>query len=162
MGRKLLSSRAHADLFGVPTDSEDLIRHYLLSGDDIDLIRTRRRAENHLGVAVHICLLRYPGLGWSEGMMPPAELIAWLAEQLQVGSCSLDDYAVRRNTRHEHHALAIRHLGLSAFGPEHVQQAEDIATRAAFATDHGVKIVETLIADLRKQHLVLPSVDTLG
>jgi len=32
---------------------------------------------------------------------------------------------------------------------------------AAFATDHGVKIVETLIADLRKHHLVLPSVDTL-
>lgn len=48
MGRRLVSSRAYADLFGVPTDSEALIRHYLLSGDDIDLIRTRRRAENHL------------------------------------------------------------------------------------------------------------------
>ena len=161
MARRLLSSRAYADLFGVPTDSEALIRHYLLSGDDIDLIRTRRRAENHLGFAVHICLLRYPGLGWSEGIMPPDELIAWLAEQLQIDACSLGEYAVRRNTRHEHHALAMRHLGLSPFGSEHVQQAEDIATRAAFATDHGVKIVETLIADLRKHRLALPSVDTL-
>lgn len=161
MARRLLSSRAYADLFGVPTDSEALIRHYLLSGDDIDLIRTRRRAENHLGFAVHICLLRYPGLGWSEGIMPPAELIAWLAEQLQIDACSLGEYAVRRNTQHEHHALAMRHLGLSPFGSEHVQQAEDIATRAAFATDHGVKIVETLIADLRKHRLALPSVDTL-
>ncbi|MBS4009851.1 MAG: Tn3 family transposase [Roseovarius sp.] len=161
MARRLLSSRAYADLFGVPTDSEALIRHYLLSGDDIDLIRTRRRAENHLGFAVHICLLRYPGLGWSEDIMPPAELIAWLAEQLQIDACSLGEYAVRRNTRHEHHALAMRHLGLSPFGSEHVQQAEDIATRAAFATDHGVKIVETLIADLRKHRLALPSVDTL-
>ncbi|WP_221724228.1 DUF4158 domain-containing protein, partial [Ochrobactrum sp. SFR4] len=44
MARRLLSSRAYAELFGVPTDSEALIRHYLLSGDDIDLIRTRRRA----------------------------------------------------------------------------------------------------------------------
>lgn len=87
--------------------------HYLLSRDDIDLIRTRRRAENLLGVAVHICLLRYPGFGWSDGIMPPAELIAWLAEQLQVEACTLDDYAIRRNTRHEHHALAMRHLGLS-------------------------------------------------
>lgn len=42
-----------------------------------------------------------------------------------------------------------------------MQQAEDIATRAAFATDHGVKIVETLVGELRKQHLVLPSADTL-
>ena len=161
MARRLLSSRAHADLFEVLTDPDALIRHYLLSRDDIDLIRTRRRAENLLGVAVHICLLRYPGFGWSDGIMPPAELIAWLAEQLQVEACTLDDYAIRRNTRHEHHALAMRHLGLSPFGPEHVQQAEDIATMAAFATDHGVKIVETLVAELRKQHLVLPSVDTL-
>ena len=161
MARRLLSSRAHADLFEVLTDPDALIRHYLLSRDDIDLIRTRRRAENLLGVAVHICLLRYPGLGWSEDIMPPAELIAWLAEQLQIDACSLGEYAVRRNTRHEHHALAMRHLGLSPFGSEHVQQAEDIATRAAFATDHGVTIVETLIADLRKHRLALPSVDTL-
>ena len=95
MARRLLSSRAHADLFEVPTDPDALIRHYLLSGDDIDLIRTRRRAENLLGVAVHICLLRYPGFGWSDGIMPPAELIAWLAEQLQVDACTLDDYAFR-------------------------------------------------------------------
>ena len=161
MARRLLSSRAYAELFGVPTDSEALIRHYLLSGDDIDLIRTRRRAENHLGLAVHISLLRHPGLGWSEDLMPPAELITWLAGQLQVDACSLDDYAARRNTRHEHHALAMHHLGLSSFGPEHVQQAEDTATRAAFTTDHGIKIVETLIAELRRHRLVLPSVDTI-
>lgn len=161
MARRLLSSRARADLFGVPTDYEALVRRYLLSGDDVDLIRTRRRAENHLGLAVHISLLRYPGLGWGQDTMPPAELIAWLAEQLQISGCTLDDYAARRNTRHEHHALAMRHLGLAPFGPEHVQQAEDIATTAAFATDHGMKIVETLVAELRKQHLVLPSVDTL-
>ncbi|WP_246175983.1 DUF4158 domain-containing protein [Roseovarius bejariae] len=121
MARRLFSSRAYAELFGVPIDSEALIRHYLLSGDDIDLIRTRRRAENHLGLAVHISLLRHPGLGWCEDLMPPAELIIWLAEQLQVDACSLGEYAVRRNTRHEHHALAMHHLDLSSFGPEHVQ-----------------------------------------
>jgi hypothetical protein len=27
----------------------------------------------------------------------------------------------------------MRHLGLSSFGPQHVQQAEEIATKAAFA-----------------------------
>ena len=122
MKRRLLSSRAHAELFGVPTDADALMSHYLLSGDDFDVIRTRRRAENRLGFAVHICLLRYPGLGWNEGIMPPVELITWLAEQLQIDACTLDAYAVRRNTRHEHHCLAMHHLGLSPFGSEHVQQ----------------------------------------
>ena len=35
------------------------------------------------------------------------------------------------------------------------------ATTAAFATDHGVKIVETLIDEIRKRRLVLPSVGTI-
>ena len=161
MTRRLLSLRSRSEFFGLPTKPDDLIRHYLLTGADLDLIRTRRRAENHLGLAVHISLLRHPGQGWREGLMPPAELITWLAEQLQVHACSLDDYALRRNTRHDHHALAMRHLGLSSLGPEQVQQAEEIATEAAFATDHGVKIVETLIEELRRRQLVLPSADTI-
>ena len=145
MTRKILSSHARSELFEVPTDSEALLRHYLLNGEDIDLISTRRRTENRLGLAVHIALLRHPDLGWHEDIMPPAELTAWLAEQLRVDICTLDEYATRRNTKHEHHALAMRHCVLSSFGPEHFRQAEDIATRAAFTTDHGVKIVEMLI-----------------
>ncbi len=99
--RRPLSSHAHAESFGVPTDSEALIRLCLPSGDDIDLIRTRRRAENRPGLAVHISLPRHPGPGWSEGLMPPVELITWVAGQLQVDAPSLDDHPVRRNARHE-------------------------------------------------------------
>ena len=161
MGRKILSSRARSELFGVPTDSESLSRHYLLNEDDLDLIRTRRGTENQLGLAVHIALLRHPGLGWHEDFMPPAELIAWVAEQAHVDACSLDEYSARRNTSYEHYTVAIRHCGLSSFGSEYLQQTEDIATRAAFATDHGVKIVEMIIADLRSRRLVLPSVHTI-
>ena len=57
MTRKILSSRARSELFGVPTDSEAVSRHYLLNEYDLDLIRTRRGAENQLGLAVHIALL---------------------------------------------------------------------------------------------------------
>jgi hypothetical protein len=52
--RSLLSTRARADLFEIPTDPDGLIRHYLLLPSDIDLIRTRRRDENQLGLAVHM------------------------------------------------------------------------------------------------------------
>jgi hypothetical protein len=74
MARRLLSSRAHADLFEVLTDPDALIRHYLLSRDDIDLIRTRRRAENLLGVAVHIWGLmpesaEYYALRWFDHLL---------------------------------------------------------------------------------------------
>jgi hypothetical protein len=55
----------------------------------------------------------------------------------------------------------MQHLDLTPFTKPHMTLAEDIATKAAFATDHGVKIVEALVAELRKHRLVLPSADTI-
>ena len=53
-------------------------------------------------------------------------------------------------------------LDLVPFAGSHFELSEDIATKAAFATDHGLKIVETLIEGLRRHRLVLPSADTLS
>lgn len=159
--RSLLSARARADLFDIPTDPNGLMRHYLLSPSDLELIRTRRRDENRFGLAVHVSLLRYPGQGWRDGVVLPPALLDWLGDQLHLPASHLLNYASRGATRAAHQALAIQHLDLAPFTKAHLAMAEDIATRAAFATDHGVKIVETLVAELRKKHLVLPSVDTL-
>jgi len=159
--RSLLSARARADLFGIPTDLDGLMRHYLLSPSDLELIRTRRRDENRFGLAVHISLLRHPGQGWRDELVLPAALLDLLSDQLQLPAAHLRNYASRGATRSAHQALALQHLDLVPFTKQHMAMAENIATTAAFATDHGLKIVETLIAELRKQHLVLPPVDTL-
>ena len=65
--RSLLSASTRADIFDIPTDFDDLVRHYLLSPPDLELIRTRRRDGNRFGLAVHISLLRHPGQGWRDG-----------------------------------------------------------------------------------------------
>ena len=54
--------------------------------DDLDLIGTRRRPENRLGLALHIALLRHPGQGWHDDTEPPAPLVAWLARARQQGA----------------------------------------------------------------------------
>lgn len=159
--RSLLSARARADLFDIPTGSDGLMRHYLLSPSDMELIRTRRRDENRFGLAVHISLLRHPGQGWRDGVVLPEALLDWLGDQLHLPASHFLNYASRGATRAAHQALALQHLDLTSFSKAHMAMAEDIATKAAFATDHGVKIVETLAAELRKHRLVLPSVDTL-
>ena len=135
---------------GSPTEPDELVRRYLLTPADHDLVRTRRRPENRLGLAVHVSLLRYPGQGWKENSPLPAELVTWLGEQIQVEPDVLQDYARRSNTRHEHHALALSHLGLTPFAADHMGIAADIAAKAAFSTDHGAKIIEVLIAELRE------------
>ena len=160
--RSLLSARARADLFDIPTDRDGLMRYYLLAPSDLELIRTRRRHENRFGLAVHISLLRHPGQGWRDGVVLPAALLDWLGDQLHLPTSHFLNYTSRGATRAAHQALAMQHLDLVPFTKAHMSIAEDIATRAAFATDHGVKIVEALIADLRKHRLTLPSVDTLA
>ena len=159
--RSLLSASTRADLFDISADFDDLVRHYLLSPSDLELIRTRRRDENRFGLAVHVSLLRLPGQGWYDGMVLPAPFLEWLGDQIQLSPSCLLDYASRGATRAAHQALAMQHLDLTPFTKTHMTLAEDIATKAAFAADHGVKIVETLVAKLRKHRLVLPSDDTI-
>ncbi|MDG1372161.1 MAG: Tn3 family transposase [Paracoccaceae bacterium] len=159
--RTLLSSAARAALLRIPDEPVELSRHYLLSPMDQDLIRTRRRPENQLGLAVHLALQRHPGQGWIEDTELPQPFVAWLGAQISIGPDALTSYASRGATRTAHSALAMERLGLSPFTADHMRLADSIAVGAAFATDHGLKIIESLIAGLRKHRLILPSGDTL-
>src|ERR687889_618683 len=82
--RKLLTPEERQALLGIPDDEASLIRHYTLSPQDRLQAEVRRRSHNQLGYAVQLCLMRYPGriLGVDES--PPAALVAYVAEQLEV------------------------------------------------------------------------------
>lgn len=66
--RSILSTAERASLLALPDAEDELIRHYTLSDADLSLIRQRRGDANRLGVAVQLCLLRYPG----QGLLPDA------------------------------------------------------------------------------------------
>lgn len=76
--RTLLSFEQRTRLFAIPTDPAEMARHYVLSSDDLALIRTKRRAINRLGFAIQLCLLRHPGEGMGPGEHPPPEMIAFI------------------------------------------------------------------------------------
>ena len=160
--RRLVPASVRDDLLGIPSDIGSLERNYVLADEDLDLVATRRRPENRLGLAVHIVLLRHPGQGWLDGLEPPTPLIAWLAEQVDVSSEALARYAARGPTRSEHRRVAIHHLGLRAFlRAEHMRAAILLAARAAFDTDDGGTILRRLATELKTQRFVLPSAVTL-
>ena len=64
--RRLLPSSVRDTLLAILFDTTSLERNYVLADEDLELISTRRRAANRLGLAVHIALLRHPGQGWLE------------------------------------------------------------------------------------------------
>ena len=149
-------------LLGISCDIASLERNYLLADDDLGLIGTRRRPENCLRRALHIALLRHLGQGWHDDTEPPAPLVAWLAEQIEVPFPALARYGSREATRSSHRRLAARHLGLRAFAPAHnMQTTMDLAARAAFDTDDGRIILARLSGEMKVQRYLLPSADTL-
>ena len=77
--RRLVPAAAREALLGIPSDTASLERNYLLADEGLDLIGTRRRPENRLGLAIHNALLRHPGQGWLDDTEPPAPLFVWLA-----------------------------------------------------------------------------------
>jgi hypothetical protein len=44
-----------------PNDEREIVRHYTLSRDDLDLIAGKRSGHSRLGFAVLLCYMRHPG-----------------------------------------------------------------------------------------------------
>ena len=99
-------------LFAVPTAPAALATYYVLSLEDLALLRIKRRPFNRLGFAVQLCLLRHPGQGLDPGQQPPAELLDFVAGQLGIPPTTFVDYARRDQTRREHAAELQVLLGL--------------------------------------------------
>ena len=100
--RSLLSNEHRIRLFAVPVDHAEMAKHYVLSAEDLALVRTKRRSVNRLGFAIELCLLRHPGQGLGPGEPPPEAMIGFVAHQLGVSPAAFADYALRDQTRREH------------------------------------------------------------
>ena len=159
--RTLLSSEQRTRLFAIPSDSVEMLRHYVLGTDDLALIRSKRRSINRLGFAVQLCLLRYPGVGMGPAEQPPQAMIAFVADQLAVPSAIFAGYAQRDQTRREHAVELQRYLSLRSFGLAEWRTCLRVGTDAAWATDRGEPIVQAMLAHLRANGVLLPAVAVL-
>ena len=63
---------------------------------------TRCGPHNRLGFAIQLCYLRFPGQAMTLEAEPPAELLAHVAQQIQVTPDAWTEYASRDETRREH------------------------------------------------------------
>src|SRR5215207_3541303 len=135
--RKLLAPEERQALLGIPDDEASLIRHYTLSPQDRLQAEVRRRSHNQLGYAVQLCLMRYPGriLGVAED--PPAAMVAYVAEQLEVDPASFALYSRRYNTRFDHSRRLAQYLGVRVATREDRRAALMAAIEAAGVTDQG-------------------------
>ena len=159
--RSLLSNEQRTRLFAVPVDHAEMAKHYVLSADDLALVRAKRRSVDRLGFAVQLCLLRYPGLGMGPAEQPPEAMIAFVARQLGMRHVNFASYAQRDQTRREHAVELQRYLGLQSFGLMDWRACLRVGADAAWATDRGEPIVQAMLAHLRISGVVLPPATVL-
>lgn len=81
--RSIVSAAERESLLALPDTKDELIRHYTFSEADLSLIRQRRGDANRLGVAVQLCLLRFPGQGLLPDATVPLSFLQWIGRQLR-------------------------------------------------------------------------------
>ena len=116
MRRQQLTGAQIAALFDPPTDRRELVRHCTLSEADTAMIRRCRGDHSRLGYALMLCYLRYPGRPLRINERPPAALISFVAEQIDVRPESIDDYLISGQNRRRHAAELQDRLRLRPFG----------------------------------------------
>jgi TnpA family transposase len=159
--RTLLSSEQRTRLFGIPTALAEMARHYVLSSADLALIRAKRRASNRLGFAVQLCALRYPGRSLDLSEVPPAPMLVFVANQLNIDPKVFKEYAQRAETRREHLLELQRALCLRSFHLTDWRACVQVGAEAAWATDHSEPIVQTMLAHLRAEGVLVPAAAVL-
>jgi TnpA family transposase len=156
--RELLSFSQREVLEAIPVDRAGLIEHYVLSDQDLSLIRRRRGAQNRLGHAVQLAILRYPGRALLPNETPPQELLTFLARQLDLSPAAWASYAERDETRREHLAELQAHYGLRSFGIGQYRSLAAWLIPTALQTNRGVVLVRAGIDELRRRSVVVPRV----
>src|SRR5438105_3758047 len=90
---------------------EDLRDCFALSDRDRELVFAQRGPENRLGLALTICALRYQGFVPDDLTSLPEQALAFVAGQADAAPQELLAYGSRAQTRSDHVAVALRHLG---------------------------------------------------
>jgi TnpA family transposase len=159
--RSILSAAERASLLALPDTEDELIRHYTFSASDLSLIRQRRSNANRLGVAVQLCLLRFPGQGLLPDAIMPMPLLQWIGQQLRLDLACWPRYAEREETRREHLLELRAYLGIKSFSLAHYRQALHATTELALQTDKGIVLASSVLDLLRYRQIILPPLDVI-
>ena len=142
--REMLTPDERETLLAIPQEESERIRHYTLSRADLGFIRQHRWAHNRLGVAVQLCVLRYPGRVLNRAEQPPAALLGMIGAQLKIAPALWERYASRDQTRRQHQLDLVRRLGLTLLSREHIRELVTWLLPIAGQTTQGMVLVRAV------------------
>ena len=157
MRRQQLTEAQIAALFDTPTERRELIRHYTLSAGDLAIVHRCRGEQNRLGCALMLCYLRYPGRPLRVGERPPAELTAFVAEQIDALPAAIEAYLAAERNRQRHAVECQERLRLRPFGKHAAAELAESLHPQALENDRLFRLAELVMEECRRRRIVVPT-----
>ncbi|MBA3789574.1 Tn3 family transposase [Patescibacteria group bacterium] len=142
-------------------DENDLIAHFLLTPDDLALVRSNRTQTQRLGFALLLCSLRYLGFFPQNLLTAPDNMIHYLAEQTDCDVEAIMSYGQRSDTRQEHQRIIMAYLDFRWFKPSEEQTLFEWLSQRALENDRPSTLFQQASEWLYKQRIVRPGITTL-
>src|SRR5271156_6210718 len=142
MRRQQLTETQIAALFEPFREQRDLVRHYTLTETDLAMIRRCRGDHSRLGYALMLCYLRHPGRPLRTNERPPAVLVLFVAEQIDVRPEAIGDYLASEQNRRRHATELQDRLRLRPFGKHAAAELADVLHPQALENDRLFHLAE--------------------
>ncbi len=159
--RTILTERQRSALFDLPTDEATLLQHYILVDDDLENIRSRRRARNQFGFALQLCTLWCPGRLLTPGETIPEPATKFLAAQLGLSPDDLINYAHRAETRREHLVELRSIYGYRMFSGRGARDLKAWLECQAETARSNKDVAEKFVEECRRPQTILSGVSVI-
>lgn len=140
---------------------EDLAQHYTLMPDDLTFITRQHGSHNRLGIALQLCVLRFPGRPLTDLPPIPEQMVSYVARQLAIAPTAWAQYGQRLSTMYEHLDRIRQHYGYRNYGWSEMLHLTRHLLAIALESDEVLLLVEAALTYLRTQLVIVPGITTL-
>ena len=157
----LLTQLEREELTSIPGDESTLIRLTSFTPEEKNLIDKRRGDSNKLGFALQLCYLFYTGAVIEVGAVPNANLVSMVAKNLKIDVSKWHGYSERLTTRWEHFKELYEFFDLTPFTTVYQERVTEHLTELATRTDKGIELARAMVAWLRQEGILVPSISVI-
>ena len=152
---QFLSEAEHKSLNRFPAEisSEDLNRFFLLSDQELTILKQLRAEHNRLGFALQLCCLRYLGF-FPEELQLPEPVVNYVAQQLQLIPELLVFYGKRSSTQREHQRKSQALLGYRRASNSDLLSLEQWLTERALEHNQPLLLFHMACEHLKQQKII--------
>ena len=155
------AERARWQRFPDTVPQDDLFVFFQLSDEDKGEVRRQRDAQNRLGYALQLCILRYLGFVPDHLQAIPHEVVTFVAAQLEIDPRVLPLYARRRRTQTDHQLHVQAYLQFRRAAPLDFYALQTWLVERALEHDKPTLLLQLACEKLYREKIVRPGVTRL-